>query len=82
LEALGAELNPLVKYWDPLDLIDAGYWGFSQEQTIGWLRHSEIKHGRIAMFAFGTNCKECSMVPRKLSSPHLTFVHLWFSITG
>jgi hypothetical protein len=52
LEVLGAKLNPLVKYWDPLDLADAGYWGFSQEQTIGWLRHSEIKHGRIAMFAF------------------------------
>ena len=27
-------------------------YGMGEEATIGWLRHSEIKHGRIAMFAF------------------------------
>ena len=31
------------------DLVDASFWGFSQEQTIGWLRQSEVKHGRVAM---------------------------------
>lgn len=52
LESLAGDLNPLVRYWDPLNLVDAAYWGFDQERTIGWLRHSEIKHGRVAMAAF------------------------------
>jgi hypothetical protein len=34
------------------NLADAEFWGTSKEATIGFLRHSEIKHGRIAMFAF------------------------------
>lgn len=56
LEVLAGKLNPIVKYWDPLGVVDSGYWGFTQEQTIGWLRHSEIKHGRVAMAAFVGYC--------------------------
>merc|ERR1719393_408121 len=52
LEALAMELNPLVGYWDPLKLADGNFWGQGEEATIGWLRESEIKHGRIAMFGF------------------------------
>jgi len=52
LKAMAPKLNPLVPYWDPLGLCDAAFWGFSQEQTIGWLRQAEIKHGRVAMAAF------------------------------
>ena len=40
---MAKQLNPIVGYWDPLNLVDAGYWGRGQEATIGWLRHSEIK---------------------------------------
>lgn len=33
--------------WDPLGLSDMG-----SDETIAWFRHSEIKHGRVAMAAF------------------------------
>lgn len=52
LESLSKDLNPIVGYFDPLELADAEFWGQSDEATIGFLREAEIKHGRIAMFAF------------------------------
>jgi hypothetical protein len=51
LEAMAVKLNPTIKFWDPLGLTDMTIDG-SSEQAIGWLRHAEIKHGRVAMFAF------------------------------
>jgi len=50
---IAEKANPVVKFYDPLNLAEKDFWGFGNEATIGWLRHSEIKHGRIAMFAFG-----------------------------
>jgi len=52
LEALANDLNPSLGYWDPTPLTDMDFWGQGTDATIGWLRHAEIKHGRVAMAAF------------------------------
>mmetsp|Transcript_12715 Transcript_12715/g.26274 ORF Transcript_12715/g.26274 Transcript_12715/m.26274 type:complete len:251 (+) Transcript_12715:47-799(+) len=52
LESLATELNPLVGYFDPLELGSDEFWGQSNDATVGFLREAEVKHGRIAMFAF------------------------------
>lgn len=49
LEALAGKLNPNVGFYDPLNLAEQDFWGKGNEATIGWLRQSEIKHGRIAV---------------------------------
>ena len=46
-------LIPRAGFWDPFNLIAEGdFWGLGNEATIGYLRHAEIKHGRVAMAAF------------------------------
>jgi len=52
LDKLATALNPTIKYYDPLSLADADFWDQGNEATIGFLRQSEIKHGRVAMAAF------------------------------
>jgi len=52
LTDLAKKLNPVVPRFDPLGLSTSNFWGTSNEQTIGFIRESEVKHGRIAMFAF------------------------------
>ena len=60
LKTLATKLNPAVGYWDPLKLSDMDFWGQGEEATIGWLRESEIKHGRIAMAAFLGFIAQCT----------------------
>lgn len=52
LAVLAKKCNPLVGFFDPLGLAEQSFWDTTPEATIGFLRESEIKHGRIAMFAF------------------------------
>jgi len=52
LEVLANKANPIVNYFDPLGLADFNFWQQGNEATIGWIREAEIKHGRVAMFAF------------------------------
>merc|ERR1719443_2876933 len=46
--ALATKQNPVVGFWDPLGIVTED----TAPETIGWFRHAEIKHGRVAMAAF------------------------------
>jgi len=54
LKSLAPKLNPAIGYYNPLCLGEKvdGMVDFDETAAIGYLRHSEIKHGRIAMAAF------------------------------
>merc|ERR1719183_2387820 len=56
LQQLAKGLNPAIGYFDPLGLSKRDFWGQGNAATIAWLRHSEMKHGRIAMAGFVGYC--------------------------
>jgi hypothetical protein len=79
LETLAKELNPVVGYWDPLGIgkiaksIDA-----DEQATIGWWRHAEIKHGRVAMAAFVGFCVQSNgiVLPGQLTTSGITYADI------
>ena len=44
LEVLAKDLNPVVGFYDPLNIVTEN----TAPETIGWFRHAEIKHGQRA----------------------------------
>ena len=52
LASIAEKSNPVLKFYDPLQLSSTTIWGNTNDETIAFLRHSEIKHGRVAMAAF------------------------------
>mmetsp|Transcript_10485 Transcript_10485/g.15874 ORF Transcript_10485/g.15874 Transcript_10485/m.15874 type:complete len:256 (+) Transcript_10485:118-885(+) len=61
LEAMAKKLNPVVNYFDPLNLVDTDIYDMGQDATVGFLRQAEIKHGRVAMAAFVGYCVQSNI---------------------
>jgi hypothetical protein len=62
LEELAGKLNPIVKFYDPMGVADIDFYDMGEEASIGFLRHSEIKHGRVAMAAFVGYCVQSNFI--------------------
>ena len=56
------KLNPIVKFYDPMGLSVGDFYSMGEECTVRFLRHCEIKHGRVAMAAFVGYCIQSNFI--------------------
>lgn len=61
LAVLAKKLNPVLGFYDPLNLSEQSFWDTSNEATIGFLRESEVK----------VRCRSCWRLSSKRGLPWL-----------
>ncbi len=66
LKTLAQKSNPALGFWDPLRLSEYDQFQQGEEAAIGFLRHAEIKHGRVA--SARTTSRGPDRPPRRLTS--------------
>ena len=69
---------------DPLSILDQSEDGGYLQETIGWFRHAEIKHGRVAMAAFVGYCVQANgfYFPWRLTGGPNPIMHADISAAG
>ena len=52
LRSLAVSQNPAIGFFDPIDLSSSDFTNDGDVASVGFLRHAEMKHGRVAMAGF------------------------------